>query len=144
MTPSKHILSCAAFLAAVVACGSGNEDNGGGVTNSTTFTEVYTQILGPTCSTHHSGGDPAGNLDMSSQSLAYQNLAGVAASGPSCGGEDPVPTRVVAYDSAGSLLWQKVAGQQKCGSQMPLGGPYLSSAQIELIAEWIDDGAQND
>ena len=143
MTPSKYILLGAACLVAVVACGSSNDDTGGGTPN-VTFTEVYTQILGPTCSSHHSGGDPSGNLDMSSQSLAYQNLAGVAASGPSCGGEDPVPTRVVAYDNAASLLWQKVAGQQKCGSRMPLGGPYLSAAQIELIAEWIDDGAQND
>jgi hypothetical protein len=143
MRTSRHIGSGAACLAAVLACGS-NEDNGGDVARNVTFTEVYTQILGPTCSSHHSGAAPAGNLDMSSQSVAYQNLAGVAASGPSCGAEDPVPTRVVAYDYAGSLLWQKVAGQQKCGSQMPLGGPYLSSAQVTLISSWIDDGAQND
>jgi hypothetical protein len=143
MTTSKRISFGAACLAAVVACGSSNQDTGG-ATSSATFTEVYTQIIGPTCTSHHSGGDPSGNLDMSTQSLAYQNLAGVAASGPSCGGEDPVPTRVVAYDYAGSLLWQKVAGQQKCGSQMPLGGPYLSSAQVELVAEWIAGGAQND
>jgi hypothetical protein len=144
MTTSKHTFLGAACLLAVAACGGNNEDNGGGATNNATFTEVYTQIIGPSCTGCHAGSDPTGNLNMSTQSLAYQNLAGVAASGPSCGGADPVPTRVVAYDYAGSLLWQKVAGEQKCGSRMPLGGPYLSSTQIQLIAEWIDDGAQND
>lgn len=142
MTTSKHVSFGAVCLVALVGCSSSN--TGGGGASSATFTQVYTQILGPTCSVHHSGGAPSGNLNMSSQSLAYQNLVGVAASGPSCGGADPVPTRVVAYDHDGSLLWQKVMGLQKCGSQMPLGGPYLSSTQIDLIASWIDDGAQND
>jgi hypothetical protein len=81
---------------------------------------------------------------MSTQSLAYQHLVGVAALGAPCSDEDPVPTLVVAGEHTASLLWQKVAGQQKCGNQMPLGGPYLSTTQMDQIAEWIDDGAQND
>jgi hypothetical protein len=133
----------ATFLTALIACSS-NNGSGGGSEANVTFTQVYTQILGPTCSVHHSGAAPSGNLDMSTQSLAYQHLVGVAAQGL-CGDEDPVPQRVIAYDHADSLLWQKVMGLQKCGVQMPANGPpYLTTAQTDLIAEWIDDGAQND
>jgi hypothetical protein len=30
------------------------------------------------------------------------------------------------------------------GKQMPLGGPYLTSAQILMISQWISAGPQND
>ena len=31
-----------------------------------------------------------------------------------------------------------------CGGQMPLGGPpFLPSAEIQLIRDWIDQGAKN-
>jgi hypothetical protein len=133
----------AAFFAALVACSSSN-DGGGGGEPSVTFTQVYSQIISQRCTDHHSGADPSGGLDMSTQSLAYQHLVGVAALGAPCSDEDPVPTLVVADEHTASLLWQKVAGQQKCGDQMPQGGPYLTTAQINQIAEWIDDGAQND
>jgi cytochrome c oxidase subunit 2 len=44
-----------------------------------------------------------------------------------------------------SLLWKMVqpGGGYPGGSRMPLGGPYLSAAQIQSIASWIDQGAKN-
>ena len=43
-------------------------------------------------------------------------------------------------DSAGSLLWQKMDGSQTCGTFMPLSG-LLDAATVEIVANWIDDGA---
>jgi hypothetical protein len=50
-----------------------------------TFTAVYTTIIAPTCSSHHSGATAAGALDLSSQAVAYTNLVGVHAAGGACG-----------------------------------------------------------
>jgi hypothetical protein len=90
------------------------------------------------CSSCHGGGAPSGSLDLSSQSAAYSHLVGVAAKGPSCGSTGE--TRVVAGDSARSLLYNKVNGTQDCGNQMFTAGPN----DVGLVKSWIDDGAQND
>jgi hypothetical protein len=36
-----------------------------------------------------------------------------------------------------------VAGTPPCGAQMPKGGPPLANAEVALIADWINAGAQN-
>jgi hypothetical protein len=71
--------------------------------------------------------------------------------------------RVEAGSSATSYLTIKLEGTQSavlsaggcitcnlgslivgdCGGRMPLGGPYLSDAEIQRIRDWIDQGAQN-
>jgi len=108
-----------------------------------TFSEVYATILQPTCSECHAPGGIGSFQDFSSQSNAYAALVGVKASGPSCGSSDE--TRVVAGNASQSLLFQKVSETNPpCGSQMPLGGPPLSSAQMTLLEDWITNGALND
>jgi hypothetical protein len=43
-----------------------------------------------------------------------------------------------------SYLIQKLQGTVTIsGKQMPLGGPYLSTAQISQISQWIAAGPQN-
>src|SRR5580704_8562125 len=108
-----------------------------------TFTEVYMTILQPTCSPCHKPGGVGSFQDFSSQSSAYTALVGVKASGPSCGSSNE--TRVVPGNASQSLLFQKVSeANPPCGSQMPLGGPPLSSAQMTLVEAWINAGALND
>jgi hypothetical protein len=48
---------------------------------------------------------------------------------------------VVAGDSNGSLLYQAVTGTATIIPQMPLGMAPLLAADIEIIRNWIDDGA---
>ncbi|HXT36916.1 MAG TPA: cytochrome c oxidase subunit II [Chloroflexota bacterium] len=50
-----------------------------------------------------------------------------------------------AGNHAQSLLWKMVqpGGGYPGGNRMPLGGPYLTPAQIQSIASWIDQGAKN-
>lgn len=50
---------------------------------------------------------------------------------------------VVAGDSAGSPLWDKVAQESpQFGERMPSGRPALSDEEIRTIARWIDEGAR--
>lgn len=42
-----------------------------------------------------------------------------------------------------SYLIKKLRGSQPIGARMPLGGPFLTEAEIAGVAEWIENGAEN-
>lgn len=150
-------LSCSSASPAKEGPEGGEEEAGPKADAGTTFTEVYTTIIAPTCTgsaCHNSsdtGGSDAGDgsaLDMSSQSIAYKQLVNVSAAGFSCAG---MGIRVVPGNANSSLLYEKVSEvNPPCGNQMPfhlLGHPPatpLTSAQQALIENWINDGAMND
>jgi hypothetical protein len=96
------------------------------------------------CSCHKNAGHQSGLVFPNSGS-AYTNLVGVA-SGQF--GQDPNPMLLVApASSADSYLWHKVNDTHLAaggsGGRMPAGGAApLSPASIDLIADWIDDGAE--
>ncbi len=51
---------------------------------------------------------------------------------------------VAVGDADNSLLYQKVAmSTPPTGERMPLGGPYLTSTELRLIRDWIDQGAKD-
>ena len=54
---------------------------------------------------------------------------------------DPNLIRVVPGDPDASFLIQKLDGTQTLGDRMPDGGPYLTTATINVIRQWIQDGA---
>ena len=49
--------------------------------------------------------------------------------------------RVVPGDPDASFLIQKLQGTQTLGNRMPDGGPYLTTATVNVIRQWIQDGA---
>lgn len=51
-------------------------------------------------------------------------------------------TRVTAGNGNGSHLVQKLRGTAS-GSRMPVGGPFMSNAEIQKFVDWIDQGALN-
>jgi hypothetical protein len=51
--------------------------------------------------------------------------------------------RVNPNSAEGSVLWNKVAGTRVDGMQMPPGGPYLQTFEIDNIKNWINQGALN-
>jgi hypothetical protein len=109
-----------------------------------TFTEVYAQIINgaPDCNGCHTPPDPTGDLDMSTQAVAYANLVGKpATAAPKCASATQL--LVDPGDAAHSLLYLKVTSPP-CGSQMPLDGAALTAPQVELIESWINAGALND
>ena len=47
-------------------------------------------------------------------------------------------------DANGSYLIHKLEGRSDIvGSRMPLGGPFLAQADIDVIRTWIAQGAPN-
>ncbi len=117
-----------------------------GSASKDTWTIIQENILNPTCATsgcHASTSDAyytQHNLVLSS-AVAYDNLfnsvpKNIAAKAAGL-------LRVKAGDYVNSLLYQKIDCQvtSKYGSLMPLGGPNLTSGQIEFIKQWIIKGA---
>jgi hypothetical protein len=49
--------------------------------------------------------------------------------------------RVVPGNPDGSFIIQKLEGTQSLGDRMPDGGPYLPQSTIDVIRQWIQDGA---
>jgi mono/diheme cytochrome c family protein len=103
-----------------------------------TFAQIQTQIFTPVCAKsgcHASGSSPSGLVLEAGQS--YGNLVGHRAA------ESPLD-RVSPGHPDGSYIILKLRGDPSItGERMPLGGPYLSPAQIEGIAAWIRAGAAN-
>ena len=58
--------------------------------------------------------------------------------------EDPSILRVQPGDPDNSYLIQKLEGTATVGGQMPLGGTPLSQATIDIIRQWITEGAIDD
>lgn len=50
-------------------------------------------------------------------------------------------TRVSIGNGDGSLLVQKLRGQ--AGTRMPVGGPFMTPAEIQKFVDWINQGALN-
>ena len=84
-------------------------------------TEIQT-IFNANCTSCHMYGNASGGLTLTSYSGVMTN----SNSGAS----------VVPGDHANSLLWQKVNS-----GDMPQNNPDLNSDEVDLIAQWIDEGA---
>lgn len=135
-------IAAALTLTACAGNGQGLDANGrpvgenpGGGPLTADFASIQANVFTPICTVCHAGaGAPQGlRLDAGS---SYDLLVGV----PSA--EVPSALRVRPGDPAGSYLIQKLEGRASVGARMPLGGPYLDSATIAVIRQWISDGAQ--
>lgn len=119
---------------------SSGESSGGtsttGVSGLSLAADVY-PVWNPMirCDCHNGG---AGGLSMGTPEDAYMELVGVPANGA------PL-NRVEPGSSGDSYLWHKISGTHVDvgggGQQMPLGAPPLDQSTIDLIAQWIDEGA---
>ncbi len=102
--------------------GGGTGGGGGGTTvpaDSVTFAKYIIPLFNSNCTTCHSGNE--------SPDLRAANAYNALISGKF----------VVSGDAAGSVLYQKVAS-----GEMPPGGG-LKQSDIDLIKNWINNGALN-
>lgn len=104
---------------------------------------------GCTSVTCHSGAAPAGGLDLT-PGVAYDQLVDVP---PQSVAREQHPglARVVPSNKARSLLWLNLAGATLPGlwqaplRPMPIGGlAPLTTAELELVQLWIENGATRD
>lgn len=125
-------------------------DTGGNVTSSAPvaitvsntavvgLAQVQSTIFGPVCSGCHNGAGTIlpGSMNLTSATTTAAALVNVTSV------EAPSLKRVAPGDPANSYVVHKVEGTQTAGSRMPLGGPFLSQENIDLIRAWIQGGAQ--
>jgi len=86
--------------------------------------------------TGHTGGTVSGNLNFGATAQsAYAAIYKVASF--------EVPATLYATTGRNSsYIYQKISlATPPVGSQMPLGGPYLNAATIEMFGVWLDEGA---
>jgi len=101
--------------------------------------DVVTAILVGHCDRCHTptGATPIGlsigGLDLSSASSLRR------------GGVQSGAKIVVARDPCASILVQKISAAPPFGARMPLDGPpFLSATQIQVISDWIAEGATSE
>ena len=133
----------AALLAACAGNGAGLDANGqpigaGGAPPpplTADFKSIQDNILTPICTHCHSGaGAPEGLALDAAHSFAL--LVGVSSN------EDPGRLRVKPGAPDESYLVLKLQGSPGIvGAQMPFGGPPLPQATLDVVRQWISDGA---
>lgn len=103
------------------------------------FSSIQANVFTPTCATtgcHFGAVAPQGlRLDDAN---SYALLVGVASM------EEPSVLRVAPGDPNNSYLIQKIEGTAATGQQMPFNAPALPQATIDVIRQWISDGAIDD
>jgi polyvinyl alcohol dehydrogenase (cytochrome) len=124
--------------------GTGTVGPDAGTGDPGTFTAIYNQlIVGRGCNTIFCHGAAAGNLLLSSQAQAYQNMVNVTATGAACGSSGA--KRIEPGNPGASLLLEKISSATpRCGTVMPPGGSVTVPADlIEQVRAWIAAGAPN-
>jgi uncharacterized protein (TIGR03118 family) len=114
------------------------------VAAATTLTQLQASYFTPICSSCHNGiasttradGLP-GIQNLTSAANSYAALVNVASL------EVGSLKRVSPGDATNSYIIQKLEGTAAGGARMPLGGPYLTPAQIDQFKSWINAGAAN-
>lgn len=99
-----------------------------------TFESIQAHVFTPLCTGCHAGATAPQGLRLDATS-SYDLLVGVASN------EAPGVQRVQPGDPDRSYLVQKLQGSAAVGARMPLGGPYLDQSTIDVIRQWITDGA---
>jgi len=140
LLPSKGILGLSVMLLASCTAGDGTGlDAGGrpvipGPPANNDFAQIQATIFTPVCTGCHAGASaPVGlRLDAGNSYASLVNFASV---------EVPNLQRVNPGNPDTSYLVQKIQGIASVGGRMPLGGPALTQAQIDLVRGWIAAGA---
>lgn len=96
-------------------------------------------VFTPSCAVSGCHANPGVNLGLDlSEGRTYMNTVGVTSA------EDSTLLRIDPGDPDASYLLRKLRGDPNIlGDRMPFGGPYLSQAEIDVIEQWVLDGAQD-
>lgn len=144
----------ATLALALAACGAGTGEGldqngqplgGGGGGNlappvqglAPTLNSIQTNVFSVNCAVPgcHGGASAQQGLRLD-PGFSYANLINVASP------RDANLIRVIPFNPDGSFLIRKLEGTQPLlGDPMPQGGPYLPQATIDVIREWIANGA---
>ena len=139
------------FVTALSGCPDGGSGDGldingrpleesGGDTGILTpnLASIQANVFTPRCafSGCHTGGSAPQGLSLDAGS-SFANLVEVASN------EFPSLFRVAPGDPDASYLIRKLQGEAAVGARMPLIGPPLPQSTIDVIREWISNGAMD-
>ena len=139
------------FVTALSGCPDGGSGDGldingrpleesGGDTGILTpnLASIQANVFTPRCALSgcHSGGSAPQGLSLDAGS-SFANLVEVVSN------EVPSLFRVAPGDPDASYLIRKLQGQAAVGARMPLIGPPLPQSTIDVIREWISNGAMD-
>lgn len=130
-------IAMAAMLLALAACGGGGGEEAPPLpTLQPTLASIQANIFTPTCAVSgcHFGAGAMNGLNLEA-GQSYANLVNA----PSF--YSATLFRVVPGDPDNSFLIQKLGSFPPFGDRMPLNGPYFQQVTINVIREWIDNGA---
>jgi hypothetical protein len=122
---------------ALAACGSGDGFVGSGGASgplAPNFDSIQANIFEPLCEHCHAGANAPAGLRLDAAN-SYAMLVGIASV------ERPNILRVAAGDPNNSYLIQKLEGTAGVGERMPAGLPAVPQADIDIVRQWISDGA---
>ena len=105
-----------------------------------TLSMIQSQVFTQSCAGCHSGptsGSLPSGMDLSSTANSFAALVNVTSL------QVNTLNRVTPGDTANSYLIQKLEGTAAVGVRMPQGGPFLDQATMDMIKQWINDGAPN-
>ena len=136
----------AAWIAAGCGGGSGGGDDNGAppeppppTSFGPNFSEIQAEVFTSTCAVSgcHTGAAAPEGLRLD-EANSFGMLVDVAST------QVPSILRVAPGDPDNSYLIQKLEGTASVGVQMPEGGPPLPQDSIDVIRQWISDGAIDD
>lgn len=114
---------------------SGDDTSSGGVVGLSWAADVYPVFVPAQCDCHTQS---AGTLKMTNATDSYMNLVGAQAN-------EAALSRVEPGNPDASYMWHKIHGTQLdvggSGSMMPLGAGMLPESTLNLIEQWILEGA---
>ncbi|HZF18512.1 MAG TPA: hypothetical protein VE008_02265 [Burkholderiales bacterium] len=135
---------------ALAACGAGNGEgldqsgqpapscgtSAGAAPFAPTLDSIQTNVFNVNCAVPGCHGGAAAQQGLRLDAgFSAGNLINVASP------RDPNLIRVIPGNPDGSFIVRKLEGTQTLGDRMPDFGPYLPQSTIDVIRQWIQDGA---
>lgn len=118
--------------------GGGDDGDDGSGQLEPTLSSIQDNIFTPVCTECHAGTTAPEGLRLE-EGLAYDNLVEIPSE------QVPELFRVEPNAPDNSYLVRKLEGTQSVGARMPRNGPpFLEQSEIDVIRQWISDGAMDD
>ena len=142
MNKAKLLAMCmTGALAGCAGDGAGLDENGrpegeSAGTLQPTFKSIQDNVFTPFCTGCHAGAAAPRGLRLD-EGASYALLVNAASA------EVPALRRVQPGNPDTSYLIQKLEGTAAVGARMPLNAPPLPQATIDVIRQWITNGAPN-
>ena len=105
-------------------------------TLAATLSSIQTELFNPSCVVHHGPSVAEAGLDIS-EGRSFENLVNVMSAQVGLDLVEP-------GDAENSYLIHKLDGRAGIvGARMPPNGPFITDEALDIIKQWINDGARN-